>query len=101
MLAVCKVEVVALVLTKNSFGYLSTLVEFLEKEIKRGKTRVKKLTREQQGSKPPRHWLCSYWDGYVVTDGETQNSGFFYVNAVEGKMKVFMTCKVALTTPYL
>ena len=31
---------------------------------------------------------------------ETRNTGFFYVNAEELKMKVFMTCKVPLSTPY-
>ena len=31
---------------------------------------------------------------------ETWNTGFFYVNAVELKMKVFMTCKVPLSTPH-
>ena len=31
---------------------------------------------------------------------ETRNTGFFYVNAVELKMKVFMTCKVPLSTPH-
>ena len=67
-------------------------------QIKLSKTLTPHLS--QQGSKPPEDWLWSFWNSYEATDMETRNTGFFYVNAVELKMKVFMTCKVPLSTPH-
>ena len=68
-------DVVELVLTKKNFGSLSTLVELLDN-----------------------HQDTDSAHTEMVIYLETRSTGLFYANAVWGKMKVFMTCKVAFRT---